>query len=125
MIKIEHIEVSGIIPAIRGMRNPMNSSNLSDTKIDEKGNVVIGDNDLELMCSLISAGSSHRKFMRMIQVTMDITAPFYWWKQFDTYKVGTVANSCSTMHKIMDKPFEKNDFSFADQIGRASCRERV
>ena len=124
MIKIEKTEVFGWEAAIRGMRNPKNSWDKSDSglKIINPGDVelgyepnyeyVIGDNDLKLMKSLAKAGSDHGKFLRMINVTLDITAPLYWWKEFDTYKVGTVANSCSTMHKLTEKEFELSDFSF-------------
>jgi hypothetical protein len=117
MIKLENAEVFGWEAAVRGMRNPMNSWDKSDSKwLDherEFDNVVglIGENDLKLMKSLSKAGSDHAKFLRFIDVTVDITAPLYWWKEFDTYKVGTVANSCSTMHKIHDKEFELDDFS--------------
>lgn len=119
MIKFEHTEVFGWIAAIRGMRNPMNSWDKSDSgwRFEERpiGNsgcfYHIGPNDLELMKKLIKAGSDHSKFMRMINVTVDITAPMYWWKEFDTYKVGTVRNSCSTMHTICNKEFELDDFS--------------
>jgi hypothetical protein len=116
MIKIENQEVFGWEAAIRGMRNPMNSWDKSDSEfyIDwyagEKIEIVC-KNDLELMKSLSKAGTDHSKFLRMINVTVDITAPLYWWKEFDTYKVGTVANSCSTMHKIHDKEFTLDDFS--------------
>ena len=119
MIKFEHTKVEGFEPAIRGMRNPMNSWDKSDSgyrPIYIDGNFegveyIIGENDLSLMKKLIAAGSDHRKFMRMICVWVDITAPFYWWKEFDTYKVGTVANSCSTMHKIHAKEITLEDFS--------------
>ncbi len=118
MIKIENTDVYGWESAIRGMRNPMNSWNKSDSEhinahqFDEVRDLfVIGDADKELMMKLIKAGSDHSKFMRMITVTCDITAPMYWWKEMDTYKVGTVRNSCSTMHKILDKEFELSDFS--------------
>lgn len=122
MIKIEKTEVCGFEPAIRGMRNPMNSWAKSDTDFQEhececwphnrvKAFDKIGKNDLDLMTHLRNAGTDHRKFMRMITVYLDITAPLYWWKEFDTYKVGTVANSCSTMHKIADKEFTLEDFS--------------
>lgn len=135
MIKIENVNVYGWEPAIRGMRNPLNSWEKSDScecslgemeyskcltsctesKIPEKcincKGVYLGKNDLKLMQSLSKAGTDHSKFLRMIVVTMDITAPLYWWKEFDTYKVGTVTNSCSTMHKIHDKRFEREDFS--------------
>lgn len=133
MIKIENTNVIGWEAAIRGMRNPMNSWDKSDSgvcnthgpehcadcvysdcqaddiEIDTK--YILGSNDLNLMTRLCNAGTDHRKFMRMIAVYVDITAPLYWWKEFDTYKVGTVANSCSTMHKIADKEFTLDDFS--------------
>ena len=112
MIKIEKTEVFGWESAIRGMRNPMNSWDKSDSDFTYYGKLVnIGENDLKLMKSLSKAGTDHRKFMRMISVTTDITAPLYWWKEYDTYKVGTVANSCSTMHKIHAKEFTLDDFS--------------
>lgn len=121
MIKIEETETYGWEAAIRGMRNPMNSWDKSDSKqlpdmlMDEQTYVPayfeVGPNDLDLMHRLYKAGTDHRKFMRMIVVYCDITAPLYWWKEFDTYKVGTVANSCSTMHKIQDKEFTIDDFS--------------
>ena len=134
MIKIEHVETLGWEAAIRGMRNPMNSWEKSDSEwcligtpgtnqavandkyLREK--YCIGNNDLDLMKRLCNAGTDHRKFMRMITVYMDITAPLYWWKEFDTYKVGTVANSCSTMHKIADKEFTLEDFSCEKLITR-------
>ena len=121
MIKVEYIDVWGFQHAIRGMRNPMNSWNRSDSHMelilrhdDEHAHIdaVIGPNDLDLMKRLYKAGHPHRKYLRQIMVSMDIIAPLYWWKEFDTYKVGTTANSCSTMHKIMSKPFELNDFSY-------------
>lgn len=116
MIKIENVDVYGWEAAIRGARNPMNSWNLSDSwqsdfTQDGKDGYVIGQNDYKLLKNLCKAGKDHRKWMRMVTVTMDITAPLYWWKEFDTYKVGTVANSCSTMHKIHAKEFELDDFS--------------
>ena len=127
MLKIENTEVMGWEHAIRGMRNPMNSWEKSDSEwysigiptsnpaaINDKclsQRYCLGDNDLDLMKRLRNAGTDHRKFMRMITVYLDITAPLYWWKEFDTYKVGTVANSCSTMHKIHDKEFTFDDFS--------------
>lgn len=111
MIQIENVEVWGFMHAIRGMRNPMNSWNKSDSRIYNNEAYVIGKNDLELMQKLYNAGTEHRKYLRQIFVSMDITAPLYWWKEFDTYKVGTVANSCSTMHKIHAKEFELDDFS--------------
>ena len=123
MIKLENTEVTGWEAAIRGMRNPMNSWDKSDSSFEDvfenpenlhtyyMKNVEIGPNDFDLMKRLRNAGTDHRKFMRMIAVYVDITAPLYWWKEFDTYKVGTVANSCSTMHKIADKEFTMEDFS--------------
>ncbi len=129
MLKIEKTEVVGWEAAIRGMRNPMNSWDQSDSLfgsdlaipyaqhnpvvlIDQNGvETFIGDNDLALMTRLCNAGTDHRKFMRMLVVYLDVTAPLYWWKEFDTYKVGTVANSCSTMHKIAAKEFTLEDFS--------------
>lgn len=118
MIKITNAEVFGWDAAIRGMRNPMNSWDRSDSFVCEGKDACVGDcyscignADHALMKKLVKAGSDHAKFMRMINVTMDATAPLYWWKEFDTYKVGTVANSCSTMHKIADKEFTLEDFS--------------
>lgn len=137
MIKFEKAEVWGFEHAIRGMRNPMNSWDRSDSYHTERDCVVescddtcnlrsdcvdgkfwVGDNDKDLMIRLIRGGAPHRKFLRQIFVSVDITAPLYWWKEFDTYKVGTTANSCSTMHKIMAKSFEKEDFSFEKLDGR-------
>lgn len=115
MIKIEHVEVWGFKHAIRGMRNPMNSWEKSDSGygIDGEDDDVFsaGNNDLSLMRKLFAAGTEHRKYMRQIFVSLDVTAPLYWWKEMDTYKVGTVANSCSTMHKIHAKEFVLDDFS--------------
>lgn len=122
MLKVENVEVLGWEHAIRGMRNPKNSWAKSDSGPEcpygkEKccgecqQNFCIGPNDKQLMMALRNAGTDHRKFMRMITVYLDITAPLYWWKEFDTYKVGTVANSCSTMHKIAAKEFTLDDFS--------------
>ena len=111
MIKIEKARVMNLEGAIRGARNPMNSWNRSDSRYDSDGNYILGDNDLGLAIRLCRAGSDHRKFIRQILVSVDITAPLYWWKEFDTYKVATVANSTSTMHKIHSKPFEADDFS--------------
>ena len=130
MLKIENTEIVGWEAAIRGMRNPMNSWEKSDSHscgtcgdcdicIDYDNcpygydylKIIVGPNDLDLMTRLRNAGTDHRKFMRMITVYLDITAPLYWWKEFDTYKVGTVANSCSTMHKIHEKEFTLEDFS--------------
>ena len=126
MIKIENVEVIGWEHAIRGMRNPKNSWDRSDSEFTTQGDnggtdcpcdcpldiPAIGENDLKLMTVLGNAGTDHRKYMRMITVYLDITAPLYWYKEFDTYKVGTVANSCSTMHKIHDKEFTVDDFSY-------------
>lgn len=113
MIEITKIKTYGWKEAIRGMRNSYNSWDKSDSKFDilEDGLIVIGPNDLALMKKLCAAGTDHCKFRRMITVSMDINAPLYWWKEFDTYKVGTVANSCSTMHKIAEKEFTLEDFS--------------
>ena len=122
MIKIENVEVFGQEAAIRGMRNPMNSWAKSDSKVHtceceqwphniKKSFDEVGPNDLDLMKRLRNAGTDHRKFMRMITVYVDILGPLYWWKEFDTYKIGTVANSCSTMHKITAKEFTLEDFS--------------
>lgn len=144
MLKIENAEVFGWEHAIRGMRNPMNSWEKSDSEFitedgdhhDITGNSgpwygedgwnenLIGPKDRKLMVKLSRAGTDHRKFMRMITVYLDITAPLYWWKEFDTYKVGTVANSCSTMHKIADKEFTEEDFSFdhiIDEVTNSQC----
>ena len=113
MIKIEHTEVVGWEAAIRGMRNPMNSWEKSDSGWEiVSDEYFIGENDLGLMQRLVKAGSDHSKFMRMLVVYCDITAPLYWWKEYDTYKVGTVANSCSTMHKIHETEFTRDDFSW-------------
>ena len=137
MLKIENFEVLGWEHAIRGMRNPMNSWEKSDSNFfdDSEGHVCnicqgrgsmslieMGPNDYTLMKNLRNAGTDHRKFMRMITVYLDITAPLYWWKEFDTYKVGTVANSCSTMHKIADREFTFDDFSHEKLINSA-CME--
>ena len=118
MIKIENTDVFGWDSAIRGMRNPMNSWDKSDShwdlrsdKIEAEWFYLVGENDLNLMKKLSKAGNDHAKYLRMINVTCDITAPLYWYKEYDTYKVGTVANSCSTMHKITSKPIELSDFS--------------
>ena len=114
MIKVENIEIFGLDGAMRGMRNPLNSWDKADTTVyqgHDKEFVNIGVNDLNLATRLIKAGTEHRKFLRMIHVQMDVTAPLYWWKEADTYKVGTTANSCSTMHKIAAKEFALDDFS--------------
>lgn len=134
MIKIENEDILGFQAAIRGMRNPMNSWDKSDSLFMTINDIVghpcddglqkefvVGNNDYDLMKRLVSAGSDHSKFMRMINVTCDITAPLYWWKEFDTYKVGTVRNSCSTMHKIHAKKFELDDFS-CDNLDSKSLR---
>ena len=113
MIKIEHGCVMNLENAIRGARNPLNSWARSDSYYDENGNYVLGENDIDLAKRLCAAGSDHRKFMRQILVCVDITAPMYWWKEFDTYKVATVANSTSTMHKIHSKEITREDFSCA------------
>lgn len=111
-MKFENTEVWGFTHALRGMRNPMNSWAKSDSYEEaDSHQVVIGNNDKKLAQSLIRAGSEHRKFMRQIFVSVDITAPLFWWKEFDTYKVATVRNSCSTMHKIHVKSFERGDFT--------------
>ena len=141
MLKIENTEVIGWEHAIRGMRNPKNSWEKSDsnwryvTPAQRENHILasysddsefwIGPNDADLMNRLRNAGTDHRKFMRMITVYLDITAPLYWWKEFDTYKVGTVANSCSTMHKIADKEFVRDDFSYEHLIDYDlySCNE--
>lgn len=138
MLKIENAEVIGWEAAIRGMRNPKNSWEKSDSEwypigipttnpaaINDKYSsqkYCLGDNDLSLMTRLRNAGTDHRKFMRMIAVYLDITAPLYWWKEFATYKVGTVANSCSTMHKIADKEFTLDDFSH-EHLGYSCCTD--
>ena len=111
MLKVERISVMNFENAIRGARNPLNSWARMDSYYDEDGNYVLGENDLSLAQKLAKAGRDHRKFLRQIMVSMDITAPLYWWKEFDTYKVGTVANSTSTMHKIQAKEFTREDFS--------------
>lgn len=142
MIKFENVEVMGWEAAIRGMRNPMNSWEKSDSVFCHADGGVynlegrfegeylqnygfdIGEKDLNLMTRLRNSGTDHRKFMRMITVYLDITAPLYWWKEFDTYKVGTVANSCSTMHKIADKEFTLDDFSRDHIDGGKVCAKR-
>ena len=111
MLKVERISVANMENAIRGARNPMNSWARMDSYYNEKGEYILGENDLALAAKLAKAGSDHRKFLRQIIVSMDITAPLYWWKEFDTYKVGTTANSTSTMHKIQAKEFTREDFS--------------
>ncbi len=111
MIKVEKLVAMNFENAIRGARNPMNSWDRSDSYYDEQGNYILGENDLSLAVRLAKAGSDHRKYLRQIFVSVDITAPLYWWKEFDTYKVATVANSTSTMHKIQAKEFSREDFS--------------
>ena len=111
MITLERTQVMNLENALRGARNPMNSWNRTDSSYDENGEYILGPNDLDLAVRLAKAGSDHRKYLRMVFVSVDITAPLYWWKEFDTYKVGTVANSCSTMHKIHAAPFTRDDFS--------------
>ena len=111
MLKTERTAVMNLENAIRGARNPMNSWARMDSAYDAAGNYILGENDLDLAKRLARAGSDHRKYLRQIFVSVDITAPLYWWKEFDTYKVGTVANSTSTMHKIHAKAFERDDFS--------------
>ncbi len=111
MLKISRDCVMNMENAIRGARNPMNSWARSDSYYDDKGNYILGQNDLDLASRLCRAGSDHRKFIRQILVSVDIEAPLYWWKEYDTYKVSTVANSTSTMHKIHSKSFELSDFS--------------
>lgn len=136
MLKVENVEVLGWEHAIRGMRNPKNSWAKSDSGPEcpygkEKccgecqQNFCIGPNDKQLMMALRNAGTDHRKFMRMITVYLDITAPLYWWKEFDTYKVGTVANSCSTMHKIADKEFTLDDFSHEHLVDDLDVRIEI
>ena len=124
MIRIEHTDVYGWEAAIRGMRNPMNSWDKSDSfyyGVDgDWGNIKLGKNDLKLMKSLAKGGAVHAKYRRMINVTCDITAPLYWFKEFDTAKVGTVANSCSTMHKIHTREFTLDDFS-CEHLSGSSC----
>ena len=116
MIKIENVDVYGFEAAIRGARNPMNSWHLMDS-CTNNGEFEIGEKDYDLLRRLTIAGPEHRKWNRMVTVTMDITAPMYWWSEYDTYKVGTVANSTSKMHKLLSKPFEMSDFSFDKLIG--------
>ena len=111
MIKLERTSVMNIENAVRGMRNPLNSWEKSDSCYDGDGNYILGENDLGLAVRLAKSGTDHRKYLRMIFVSVDITSPLYWWKEYDTYKVGTVANSTSTMHKIHAKAFDRDDFS--------------
>ena len=126
MILLENTSVMNFENAIRGARNPMNSWDKLDSSFDASGNFVFGSNDLSLGKKLCKAGSDHRKFVRQIFISVDITAPIYWWKEFDTYKVGTVANSTSTMHKIHSKPFELSDFSTDKMVDSAKdCMENI
>ena len=111
MLKVDKISVMNMENAIRGARNPLNSWARMDSEYDDEGNFILGENDISLAHRLAVAGSDHRKFLRQIIVSMDITAPLYWWKEFDTYKVGTVANSTSTMHKIQAREFTRDEFS--------------
>lgn len=126
MIKIERTSVMNLENALRGMRNPMNSWSKSDSYFDDDGNYTIGENDLALAVKLARAGSDDRKYLRQIFVSVDVTAPLYWWKEYDTYKVGTVANSTSTMHRIHSKPFSRDDFS-CDRMSETalSCLDNV
>lgn len=125
MIKIENVVVEGWAAAMRGMRNPMNSWDKSDSWNLSTG-YRLGEHDLELAQKLTNAGAVHAKYRRMINVTLDIVAPLYWWKEFDTYKVGTVRNSCSTMHKIHSKPFELGDFSHEHLVyGWEDCLDTI
>lgn len=122
MLKAERVSVMNLENAMRGARNPMNSWERTDSGYNAAGEYVLGENDLALARRLCAAGSDHRKFIRQILVSMDITAPLYWWKEFDTYKVGTVANSTSTMHKLHARPLELEDFS-TDRLTPASLEE--
>ncbi len=119
MLKIDNACVMNMENAIRGARNPMNSWAKSDSYVDSKGRFVMGDNDYRLAAKLCAAGTDHRKFMRQVFVSVDITAPVYWWKEFDTYKVGTTANSTSTMHRLHSKPIEVTDFSTDRMTGES------
>ena len=124
MIKVELTDVWGFEHAVRGMRNPMNSWDRGDSHYSmDRTKFIIGKDDLKLMQKLYKAGTEHRKFMRQIFISMDITAPLYWWKEFDTYKVGTTANSCSTMHKIHSKEFCMEDFSFENLVNTHNGRK--
>ena len=122
MLKVERVSVMNLENAMRGARNPLASWARSDSSCDGAGNYVLGENDLSLALRLCAAGSDHRKFIRQIFVSMDVTAPLYWWKEFDTYKVGTVANSTSTMHKLHARPIQLSDFS-TDRLTPASLAE--
>lgn len=118
MIKVENVHVYNVVPAVYSARNALNSWDKSDSDL-ETG--VLGSADLKLAKNLVSAGPDHSKFLRMIGIAMDVVAPLYWWKEFDTYKVGTVANSCSTMHKIAAKSFEISDFSNEHLVDSSMC----
>ena len=122
MITLERTSVMNMENAMRGARNPLNSWARGDSHINEQGEFVFGENDLQLAKRLCQAGNDHRKFIRQIFITVDITAPIYWWKEYDTYKVGTVANSTSTMHKIHSKPFEREDFSMDHMVPEAEAQ---
>ena len=124
MLKVERTSVMNLENAMRGARNPLNSWARSDSYYDEDGNYVLGPNDLSLAKRLRLAGSDHRKYVRQIFVCCDVTAPLYWWKEYDTYKVGTVKNSCSKMHKIHVKPFNYNDFTHEgiDEVTKENSR---
>lgn len=122
MLKVERAGVMNLENAMRGARNPLNSWDRMDSGYNKAGEYVLGERDLDLARRLCAAGSDHRKFLRQILVTMDITAPLYWWKEFDTYKVGTVANSTSTMHKLHARPLALEDFS-TDHLTPASLAE--
>ena len=121
MLKVDKICVMNMENAIRGARNPLNSWARMDSEYDENGDFILGENDISLAHRLAVAGSDHRKFLRQIIVSMDITAPLYWWKEFDTYKVGTVANSTSTMHKIQAREFTRDEFS-CDRLSEDALR---
>lgn len=118
-MRMQKCQVSGVEAAFRGMRNAMNSWDRADTVYTPDGSFINGENDKKLILNLVKSGRSHRKFLRMIHVQMDVTAPLYWWRDYDSYKVATVANGCSTMHKIHDKPFALDQFSYdaLDEIG--------
>ena len=121
MLKCERTAVMNLENALRGMRNPLNSWAKSDSGYDEDGNFVVGEADLGLAVRLAKSGTDHRKYLRMIFVSVDVTGPLYWWKEYDTYKVGTVANSTSTMHRIHSKPFGREDFS-CDRMSDVALR---
>ena len=126
MLKCERTAVMNLENAFRGMRNPLNSWAKSDSGFDEEGRFIPGEADLDLAVRLAKSGTDHRKYLRMIFVSVDVTAPLYWWKEYDTYKVGTVANSTSTMHRIHSKPFGREDFS-CDRMSETAlaCLDRT